>query len=127
MPARSKTFIRQKSYAIRSKSTTAPSSSSILKNRRLSPLEPIMTLDRLKFAVHLHFQTNSKRQLYLTFPIRVVFSPRPLESDETLKIVYQGPDFPKYQEMDQSLQQSLPTPVATTVQTVPPLVDEKGR
>ncbi|KAJ3253179.1 hypothetical protein HK103_000820 [Boothiomyces macroporosus] len=75
MPACSKTFIRQKSYAIS-------------KSAQVSP-------DRLRFAIHLNFQMTLKSRLYLHSNIRVVFSPRPIETDESLKIVYQGPQQPK--------------------------------
>ncbi|KAJ3319352.1 hypothetical protein HDV06_006379 [Boothiomyces sp. JEL0866] len=76
MPTCSKTFLRQKSYAIS-------------KSKQVSP-------DRLRFAIHLNFQMTCKRHLYLYSNIRVVFSPRPIETDESLKIVYQGPQEPKY-------------------------------
>jgi hypothetical protein len=78
MPPNTKTFIRQKSYAIHSKNSS------------------IMVVDRLKFAIHLNFQMNSKKQLFLTTHLRVVFSPRPLDTDEQLRIAYQSPTFPKY-------------------------------
>lgn len=69
-----KTFIRQKSYS----------------SRFGQPVE------RLKFAIHLNFHMTSKRHLFLTHSIRVVFSPRRLELDESLKITNSGPTFPKY-------------------------------
>ncbi|KAJ3361903.1 hypothetical protein HDU91_003690 [Kappamyces sp. JEL0680] len=78
MPPNTKTFIRQKSYAIQKRKPS------------------ILVVDRLKFAIHLNFQMNLKRQLYLTSCLRVVFSPRPLETDEQLRIAYQTPTFPKY-------------------------------
>ena len=77
MPTRTKTFIRQKSYAHSSRCR-----------------------ERLKFAIHLNFQMSSKRHLYLTSHLRVVFSPRRLEIDEQLKIQYDGPTFPKYSALD---------------------------
>jgi hypothetical protein len=78
MPINSKTFIRQKSYC----SQKNPNG-----NRHD---------DRLRFAIHLNFQMTQKKHLLLQSGIRVVFSPRPLESDEILKIVYHGPSDPKY-------------------------------
>lgn len=77
MPAGTKTFLRQKSYA------NSPRSR-----------------DRLKFAIHLTFQMTSKRRLYLTNQLRVVFSPRRLEMDEKLKIQYSCPTFPKYAPLE---------------------------
>jgi hypothetical protein len=78
MPPNTKTFIRQKSYCIQ-------------KNPNGHCHE-----DRLRFAIHLNFRMTEKKHLLLTSGPRVVFSPRPLEHDQSLKIVYQGPTHPKY-------------------------------
>lgn len=77
MPRSTKTFIRQKSYA-----TSKTGSSK----------------DILKFAVHLNFHMTTKKHLYLTSHLRVVFSARPLETDQKLKIAYQTPTFPKFSD-----------------------------
>ena len=103
MPANTKTFIRQKSYAIASKSpnysgpTTRPRRDSLTGEGSSTSPSHHLNPDRLKFAIHLHFQMTHKKTLYLTSQLRLVFSPRPLEGDEKLKIVYQAPNFPKYQ------------------------------
>ena len=73
MPVDTKTFIRQKSYASRFGQQK----------------------ERLKFAIHLNFHMTTKRHLYLTHSIRVVFSPAK-EIDEKLKITHSGPQNPKY-------------------------------
>jgi hypothetical protein len=117
MPPNTKTFIRQKSYAISSKSPSSDpvarrSSLSGDNSTSLSNFHP----DRLKFAIHLHFQMTSKKSLYLTSQLRLVFSPRPLDGDEKLKIVYQAPNFPKYQAL---------TPLTMTLSTSPSRIHQR--
>ncbi len=80
MPIHTKTFIRQKSYAVSQRNPGG----------------------RLKFAIHLNFQMSAHKHLYLTSHLRVVFSSLPVENDERLKIVYQGPTFPKYSPVQEA-------------------------
>ena len=139
MPPNTKTFIRQKSYAIsnNSNSTSINSPSppltpndqedrSILVSSDKSKCNSISP-DRLKFATHLHFQMNSKKSLYLTSQVRVVFSSRPLDGDEKLKIVYQAPNFPKYQELSPYTMSSSPTHMWHTSSTSQETSHVQGR
>ncbi|KAJ2993439.1 hypothetical protein HDV02_002418 [Globomyces sp. JEL0801] len=81
MPVKTKTFIRQKSYAIPSP-----------KGQQLGN----GGMGRLRYAIHINFHMTPKRQLMLSSNLRVVFSARALETDEKLETVYQGPTMPKY-------------------------------
>ena len=109
MPNNSKTFLRQKSYCI-PKNPKTPSQE-----------------DRLRFAIHLNFYMNSKKHLLLMSAIRVVFSPRPIETDETLKIVYQGPDSPQYLPVSMETNRKSTSPVASHCTSCLPILQDQGR
>lgn len=70
MPARSKTFLRQKTYS--------------------------STSSHLRHAVHLQFISPSRKRLYLAKTIRVVFSQRVFDDSQGVRVVSEGPDDPKY-------------------------------
>ncbi|KAH6582377.1 hypothetical protein BASA50_008802 [Batrachochytrium salamandrivorans] len=122
MPINTKTFIRQKSYALHpaaspskagsgsnissssaggnygnSRRRSSASSTSSLASNSCSGSHGVSSpLSRLRYAVHLQFVCNSKRQIYLTKTIRVVFSHRAPDSDEQLRSVCEGPTHPKF-------------------------------
>ncbi|KAJ3129621.1 hypothetical protein HK098_000772 [Nowakowskiella sp. JEL0407] len=97
MPANSKTFLRQKSYSTPSLTTPAfPGSLSPTRKCSSGSDAKSPSNDRLRYAIHLQFVCNAKKRLFLSKNIRVVFSPRALESDEKLRTVCEGPEDPKY-------------------------------
>ncbi|KAJ3408679.1 hypothetical protein HDU80_004832 [Chytriomyces hyalinus] len=107
MPPNTKTFLRQKTYTIakpNSSSTATKASPSIPSSncRRTSisgvsscsPVSP--TRDHLRDAIHIHFQCTSRKRIYITRTVRVVFAHRGLESDEKVRTVTEGPGVPRY-------------------------------
>lgn len=98
MPANTKTFIRQKSYAIFS--STSPKSASLASSASSQPSSsPPASSSHLRYAIHLQVKCTRKKRIYLYKNIRIVFSPRPPESNEKLKIVTEGPKEPRYMEL----------------------------
>jgi hypothetical protein len=71
MPLNAKTFIRQKSYA--NYKTLGSKSSS----------------ESLRYAIHLNIFRLDKNHIYLN-SFNVVFSPKPVETDETLRVEYES-------------------------------------
>ncbi|KAJ3229237.1 hypothetical protein HDU81_005530 [Chytriomyces hyalinus] len=107
MPPNTKTFLRQKTYTIAkpsSSSTTTKVSPSVPSSncRRTSitsvpPCSPVSpTRDHLRDAIHIHFQCTSRKRIYITRTVRVVFAHRGLESDEKVRTVTEGPGVPRY-------------------------------
>lgn len=79
MPPSTKTFLRQKSYSVPTSDKARP---------------------HLRYAIHLQFVSPSRKKLYLSKAIRVVFSHRSPDSDEKLKVTCEGPTSPKYVPLD---------------------------
>ncbi|KAJ3115339.1 hypothetical protein HDU96_000823 [Phlyctochytrium bullatum] len=125
MPPSTKTFLRQKLYALGSSSSSRRSSTSL--THRLSipslrdsaahaPTTPGATArsfgsvrsgppppsdrNRLRDAIHLQFWCDAKRRLFLTGTVRVVFSHRAPDSDEKLTTVCEGPENPRFVPCD---------------------------
>ncbi|KAJ3243283.1 hypothetical protein HDU78_000671 [Chytriomyces hyalinus] len=107
MPPNTKTFLRQKTYTIakpNSSSTATKASPSIPSSncRRtsitgVSSCSPVFpTRDHLRDAIHIHFQCTSRKRIYITRTVRVVFAHRGLESDEKVRTVTEGPGVPRY-------------------------------
>lgn len=93
LPAGSKTFLQQKSYALPTTPSTPPSrrlSSSLLE----SP--DIFNKGSLRYAVRLQFcsppiKKNEKQRYFLHKAIRVVFAFRSPDSHEKLRVSFDGP------------------------------------
>ncbi|KAL7750087.1 hypothetical protein RI367_004602 [Sorochytrium milnesiophthora] len=79
MPPNTKTFLRQKAYAVSS--------------------APAAGMRHLRFAVHLQFVCTPKKRIYVYKSIRVVFSPRTIESHEKLETVTDTPLAPLYMDV----------------------------
>lgn len=71
MPKNTKTFLRQKSYAIEEKRV-------------------------LRYAIHLQFYRNEKNRIYLYKSIRTVFANRKADAREKFHVVCEGPKEPVY-------------------------------
>ncbi|KAJ3074167.1 hypothetical protein HDU98_011919, partial [Podochytrium sp. JEL0797] len=96
MPPNTKTFLRQKIYVVKSQqpsSLSLPSTSTPSTTRSPSSTS---SKDRLRDAIHVHFQFTSRKRLYVTRQIRVVFGHKGVESDEKCRVVTEGPRNPKY-------------------------------
>ncbi|KAJ3059747.1 hypothetical protein HDU99_006227, partial [Rhizoclosmatium hyalinum] len=55
--------------------------------------------ERLRDAIHVHFQCTSRKRVYLTRQIRVVFGGKGVEGDEKGRVITEGPGEPKYIEI----------------------------
>ncbi|KAJ3295950.1 hypothetical protein HDU79_007916 [Rhizoclosmatium sp. JEL0117] len=55
--------------------------------------------ERLRDAIHVHFQCTSRKRVYLTRQIRVVFGGKGVEGDEKGRVITEGPGEPKYLEI----------------------------
>ena len=108
MPPSSKTFLRQKSYATRNRAISPNKNKTSLQtpeiddqwlnqdiNERTSP-NTRPKQDRMRYAIHLQFQCTDRRHLYLCKTMRVVFSHRAPDTDETLRTICEGPTNPRY-------------------------------
>ncbi|KAJ3012710.1 UNVERIFIED_CONTAM: hypothetical protein HDU68_001064 [Siphonaria sp. JEL0065] len=102
MPPNTKTFLRQKIYVVKPTATTTPTVSippttpvsSLRRNSLSAPTIP--SKDRLRDAIHVHFQCTSRKRIYVTRQVRVVFGHKGLESDEKCRVLTEGPKDPKY-------------------------------
>ncbi|KAI9024762.1 hypothetical protein DFJ74DRAFT_666207 [Hyaloraphidium curvatum] len=81
MPPGTKTFLRQKSYAV---PKAADGAATFSPGAGKKP--------PLRYAIHLHFASPARRRLYLCRSMRVVFSPRGNDSEEKLQVVMGEPD-----------------------------------
>ncbi|KAI8808513.1 hypothetical protein BJ742DRAFT_283446 [Cladochytrium replicatum] len=98
MPASTKTFLRQKSYAVSPTPQTtpaAPLSTSVSSSSPPSRLGSTNS-ERMRYAIHVQFHSTARKRLYLAKSLRVVFSHRAPDTDERLRIVMEGPKEPKY-------------------------------
>jgi hypothetical protein len=89
MPANSKTYLREKCFAVPKEAFSGPRS-------------PSYTPNSLRHAIYLNFRMTSKKHLLLGSSIRVVVSPRPVEHDEYMRTTTEGPTMPKYIPWDGS-------------------------
>ncbi|KAJ3016076.1 UNVERIFIED_CONTAM: hypothetical protein HDU68_012441 [Siphonaria sp. JEL0065] len=102
MPPNTKTFIRQKIYVVKHSTATTsvvsiPSTTPVSSLRRNSlSTSTTPTKDRLRDAIHVHFQCTSRKRIYVTRQVRVVFGHKGLESDEKCRVLTEGPKDPKY-------------------------------
>ncbi|KAI9344957.1 hypothetical protein BDR26DRAFT_856992 [Obelidium mucronatum] len=100
MPPNTKTFLRQKIFVVKPPPSTNVNTAAILphqqgrRNSLSTPTGP--PKDRLRDAIHVHFQCTSRKRIYLTRQVRVVFGHKGLESDEKCRVVLEGPSDPKY-------------------------------
>lgn len=90
MPAGTKTFLRQKSYAVPLNNASDSPFSSSQGSGSVGRSKPHGA--PLRYAIHLHFACPSRRRLYLCRSMRVVFSPRGNDSEEKLAVVVAEPD-----------------------------------
>ncbi|KAI8814671.1 hypothetical protein BJ742DRAFT_184580 [Cladochytrium replicatum] len=107
MPASTKTFLRQKSYAVSPTTMhTTPSAPPLATSSSSSspPSKPgSANPERMRYAIHLQFHSTARKRLYLAKSLRVVFSHRAPDTDERLRIVMEGPKEPKYMSAEGGL------------------------
>lgn len=78
MPTNSKTFLRQKSYAVPKEADSAVSHS----DSHNHPHRP-----HLRYAIHIPVLRTEKGRLYVGPTLRVVFSHRALDGDEKVLVI----------------------------------------
>ncbi|KAI8610902.1 hypothetical protein BC830DRAFT_1143695 [Chytriomyces sp. MP71] len=100
MPPNSKTFLRQKTYMISKPPSANPTPVTSI-SRRGSVTSPTVhpPKDRLRDAIHIHFQCSSRKRIYITRTMRVVFAHKALESDEKWRSVIETPGEDRYTPM----------------------------
>lgn len=92
MPVGTKTFLRQKSYAVPTSTAGTGDSASLV------PVGGRPPGASLRYAIHVQFACPSRRHLYLCRSMRVVFSPR---REEALHVVTTEPeDAAKFTPLD---------------------------
>ncbi|KAJ3351493.1 hypothetical protein HDU83_008870 [Entophlyctis luteolus] len=97
MPPNTKTFLRQKTYisARRTSTSTVMGASQPQQQQK----------ERLYAAVHVHFECSARRRIYVTRAVRVVFSHRGVDSDETTRTVMEAPHGPHEKYTDTGVAQ----------------------
>lgn len=79
MPPRTRTFLRQRTYARKKDSSGQAAAAPCL-----------------RYAIHLRFVCSKKRRIYLYKDIRVVFAHRAPDDNEKLQVLLEGPQNPRF-------------------------------